>query len=40
MYQESNIIELKEKFVDKIKQEIIAFLNSDGGCLIFGVTPQ
>ena len=38
MYQESNIIELKEKFVDKIKQEIIEFLNSDGWVIYACVT--
>ena len=37
MYQESEKVELKECFVEKIKHEILAFLNSNGGVIYVGV---
>jgi ATP-dependent DNA helicase RecG len=36
-YQENHSSELKEILVDEVKEEIIAFLNSDGGTLYLGV---
>ena len=36
-YQESNVIELKEKFSNSICKEIVSFLNSDGGTIYIGV---
>ena len=37
LFRESETIELKEKVVDEIKKEIIAFANCDGGKLYIGV---
>lgn len=37
LLRESETIELKEKFIDDIKKEIIAFANCDGGKLYIGV---
>ncbi len=37
LFRESETIELKEKVVDEIKREIIAFANCDGGKLYIGV---
>lgn len=37
LFQESEIVELKEVVVDDIKKEIIAFANCDGGKLYIGV---
>lgn len=39
-YKESSTIELKEIFIDKIKHEIIAFLNSEGGVIYVGVSDD
>ena len=36
-YQESNVIELKEKFTSSICKEIVSFLNADGGTIYIGV---
>ena len=36
-YQESYVIELKEKFSNSICKEIVSFLNSDGGTIYIGV---
>lgn len=36
-YVETNIVELKEIFIDDIKKEILAFLNTDGGTIYVGV---
>lgn len=36
-YQKSETVELKSVVVDDIKEEIIAFANSDGGTLYIGV---
>lgn len=36
-YIETNIVELKEIFIDDIKKEILAFLNTDGGTIYVGV---
>lgn len=37
LYQESNVVELKEKFTDAISKEIVSFLNSDGGTIYIGI---
>jgi len=37
---ESQTVELKEKVVDDIKKEVIAFANSDGGTLYVGITDD
>ena len=37
MYLESNVVELKEKLVEDVRKEIVAFLNTDGGTLYIGV---
>lgn len=37
MYQESNIVELKEVLIDEVKKEIVAFLNTNGGTIFIGV---
>ena len=37
MYEESEIVELKEKLIDEIKNEIVAFLNTNGGTIYVGV---
>ena len=37
MYQESNIIELKEALTDDVKKEIVALLNTNGGTIFIGV---
>ena len=37
MYQESNIVELKEVLIDDVKKEIVAFLNTNGGTIFVGV---
>ena len=31
MYRESEVVELKEKYVDTIVRDIVAFLNANGG---------
>ncbi len=36
-YQESNKVELKEKLIDEIKNEIVAFLNTNDGVIYVGV---
>ena len=36
-YIESEIMELKERYMDSICKEIVAFLNSDGGQIVIGV---
>lgn len=36
-YIETNTVELKEIFIDDIKKEILAFLNTDGGTIYVGV---
>ena len=36
-YIESEKVELKVKYTDTICKEIVAFLNADGGQIIFGV---
>lgn len=37
MYKETSTVELKSQFVDDIKQEIIAFANSNGGDIYVGI---
>lgn len=37
IYQESNTVELKEKFANSICKEIVSFLNADGGTIYIGV---
>ena len=37
MYVESNKVELKEKLIDEIKNEIVAFLNTNDGTIYVGV---
>ena len=37
VFQESNLVELKETYVEDIRKEIIAFANSNGGTLYVGV---
>jgi len=37
LFREGETIELKEKFVDDIKKEIIAFANCEGGTLYIGI---
>ena len=39
-YYENNVIELKEILTDEIKQEIIAFLNTEGGTIYVGVSDD
>lgn len=36
-YIESEILELKEKYIDNIAKEIVAFLNGNGGTILIGV---
>lgn len=36
-YQESEIIELKEKYIDDLKKEIVAFANTHGGTIYLGI---
>ncbi len=38
MYRESEVVELKEKYVDAIVRDIVAFLNANGGDIFVGVT--
>ena len=38
MYRESEVVELKEKYVDAIIRDIVAFLNANGGDIFVGVT--
>ncbi len=37
IFQESNTVELKEKFVNSICKEIVSFFNADGGTIYIGV---
>lgn len=39
-YQESETIELKEIVTEKIKKEIVAFANSDGGIIYVGISDN
>ena len=38
-YAETDRIELKERMTDELKKEIVAFLNTEGGWLVFGIAP-
>jgi len=38
MYRESEVVELKEKYVDAIIRDIVAFLNTNGGDIFVGAT--
>lgn len=40
MFKESNIIELKSKLTDNVKNEILAFLNTKGGKIYIGVNDD
>lgn len=40
MYIESELIELKQRFSDSITKDIVAFLNTEGGTIIIGVTDD
>ena len=40
MYQESSNSELKATLIEEVKQEIVAFLNSDGGTIYIGVNDD
>ena len=37
MYKESNTIELKEKLIDEVKEQIVAFLNTIDGTIYIGI---
>ncbi len=37
MYEESNTVELKRELINKVKNEILAFVNTDGGTVYIGV---
>jgi len=39
-YEENNKVELKREFIDEIKLEIIAFLNSNGGTIYVGINDD
>lgn len=39
-YYESNRLELKEKLNDKFIRAVVAFLNTDGGRILIGVTDD
>ena len=39
-YVENYYTELKLEFIEKIKNEIIAFINSDGGVIYVGVNDE
>ena len=39
-YEESNQIELKQELNDDIKNEIVAFLNTEGGIIYVGVSDD
>ena len=40
MFNESNVVELKSKLIDEVKNEIIAFLNTRGGKIYVGVNDD
>mgnify|MGYP004695405083 CR=1 FL=1 len=40
MFNESNVVELKCKLIDEVKNEIIAFLNTRGGKIYVGVNDD
>ena len=40
MFHESNVVELKSKLIDEVKNEIIAFLNTKGGKIYVGVNDD
>ena len=37
IFTETEKVELKQKFNDALPKEIVAFLNTDGGCIYIGV---
>lgn len=40
MYQENNVVELKEVYVEDVRKEIIAFANTNGGTVYIGVNDN
>lgn len=40
MFYESNVVELKSKLIDEVKNEIVAFLNTKGGKIYVGVNDD
>lgn len=40
MYKESSQCELKRELIDEIKNEMIAFLNTEGGTIFVGVNDD
>lgn len=40
MYKESSKCELKRELIDEIKNEMIAFLNTEGGTIFVGVNDD
>ena len=39
-FDETDKLELKENYNDSIAKEIVAFLNTDGGTIIIGITKN
>ena len=39
-YEETDKIELKEKYTDTLPKEIVSFLNANGGTIVIGITKD
>ena len=39
-YEETDKIELKEKYTDTLPKEIVLFLNANGGTIVIGITKD